>query len=131
MQDIDIARNAKLKPIVQIAKKLGIEESDIEQYGKYKAKIPTKLYDNLKENKNGKLILVTAINPTPLGEGKTTMAIRISRWITKYRKKSNISIITYGKCAGWRNWNDDHFGGKWKGYAAGYGRVSSPSKFGY
>ena len=70
MADIEIARSTKLEKIVDIAKKIEIDEEDIEQYGKYKAKISEKVYESRKEQKDGKLILVTAVNPTPLGEGK-------------------------------------------------------------
>lgn len=79
MTDIEIARNTKLDKIEKVAKKLDIPEEYLECYGKYKAKILNKITTNdLKEKKNGKLILVTAINPTPLGEGKTTMSIAIA-----------------------------------------------------
>lgn len=81
MEDIQIARNAKLKNIAEVAKKLEIKEEDLERFGTYKAKIAESVYEQNKANKDGKLILVTAINPTPLGEGKTTVAIRTSRWI--------------------------------------------------
>ena len=67
MTDIEIARNTKLERINKIAEKLNIDEEDIEIYGKYKAKISNEVYKKLKEKENGKLVLVTAINPTPLG----------------------------------------------------------------
>lgn len=90
MQDIDIARNAKLKNILDVAKKIEIDENDIEQYGKYKAKILAK---NIKDsNKKSKLILVTSINPTPLGEGKTTMSIGIADGLRKIEKKSILAL---------------------------------------
>ena len=73
MEDIDIARQAKLQNITKVAEKLGIEEDYLEQYGKYKAKISNKLYEKLKDKKDGKLILVTSINPTPLGEPVSTI----------------------------------------------------------
>ena len=88
MTDIEIARNTKLDKIVDIAKKLEIEEEDIEQYGKYKAKIANEVYEKVKEKKNGKLVLVTAISPTPLGEGKTTTSIAIADGLRKIGKKS-------------------------------------------
>ena len=78
MEDIDIARQAKLQNITKVAEKLGIEEDYLEQYGKYKAKISNELYEKLKDKKDGKLILVTSINPTPLGEGKTTISIGLA-----------------------------------------------------
>ena len=71
MTDIEIARNTKLEKIIDVAKKIEIDEENIEQYGKYKAKISSEVYEKLKTKKDGKLILVTAISPTPLGEGKT------------------------------------------------------------
>ena len=67
MTDIEIAKNVKLKNITEIAKNIGIKEDEIEVYGKYKAKISNEVSKRLKEKENGKLILVTAINPTPLG----------------------------------------------------------------
>jgi formate--tetrahydrofolate ligase len=78
MTDIEIARNTKLEKIVDIAKKLEIDEEDIEQYGSYKAKISERVYKKYESKENGKLILVTAISPTPLGEGKTTVSIAIA-----------------------------------------------------
>ena len=78
MGDIEIAKSVKLKNITEIAKKVGISEDELEVYGKYKAKFSTSVYDKLKDKKDGKLILVTAINPTPLGEGKTTVAIGLA-----------------------------------------------------
>jgi len=73
--DIEIAQEAKLEPIVKIAEKLGLTEDDIELYGKYKAKIAAHVWDRIKDRPDGKLILVTAINPTPAGEGKTTTTV--------------------------------------------------------
>ena len=73
MTDIEIARNTKLCDIREIAQKLKIDEDEIELYGKYKAKITDDVIEKVKDNKNGKLVLVTAISPTPLGEGKTTI----------------------------------------------------------
>ena len=92
MQDIEIARNAKLKKIYKIAEKLGIEEDYLEQYGKYKAKISLDYYNKIKNNKDGKLILVTAINPTPLGEGKTTASIGIADALNKINKKAVLAL---------------------------------------
>ncbi len=88
MTDIEIARNTKLKNIVDIAKEIGIDEENLEQYGKYKAKISNEVYKELKDKKNGKLILVTAISPTPLGEGKTTISIAVADGLRKIGKKS-------------------------------------------
>ena len=92
MTDIEIARNTKLEKIVKIAEKYGIEEDDLEVYGKYKAKL-TKEFIKKQENKpDGKLILVTAINPTPLGEGKTTVAIGLSDALNKIGKNSVLAL---------------------------------------
>ena len=92
MTDIEIARNTELKPIEEIAKKLGIEKEEIEQYGKYKAKFSNSVYEKIKENKKGKLILVTAMSPTPLGEGKTTISIAIADGLSKIGKKSILAL---------------------------------------
>ena len=92
MTDIEIARNTKLDNIVDVAKKVDVEEEDLELYGKYKAKFSSKLYEKVKDRKNGKLILVTAISPTPLGEGKTTMSIAIADGLRKINKKSILAL---------------------------------------
>ena len=92
MTDIEIARNTKLDNIVEVAKKVNVEEEDLELYGKYKAKFSSELYEKVKDRKNGKLILVTAISPTPLGEGKTTMSIAISDGLRKINKKSILAL---------------------------------------
>ena len=92
MTDIEIARDTKLERIEKIAKKLNIKEDDIECYGKYKAKISNSVYEKLKDKKDGKLILVTAINPTPLGEGKTTVSIAIADGLSKIGKKSILAL---------------------------------------
>ena len=92
MEDIEIARNTKLEKITKIAESLNIEEEQLEQYGKYKAKISPEVYKKLKDNKDGKLILVTAINPTPLGEGKTTMAIGLADGLRKIGKKAILAL---------------------------------------
>ena len=92
MTDIEIARNTKLEKIVDIAKKIKIDEEDIEPYGKYKAKISNKVYEKLKEKENGKLVLVTAISPTPLGEGKTTISIAIADGLRKIGKNSILAL---------------------------------------
>lgn len=92
MEDIEIARNAKLEKIQQIAKELGIREEYVEPYGKYKAKISLEQKEEQKEKREGKLILVTAINPTPLGEGKTTMAIGLADGLRKIGKKSILAL---------------------------------------
>ena len=92
MQDIEIARNAKLKNINEIADRLKIDEEYLEQYGKYKAKISLNYYEKIKDNKDGKLILVTAINPTPLGEGKTTTSIGLTDAFNKLNKKAILAL---------------------------------------
>lgn len=92
MQDIEIARNANLKNINEIVQKLGITEDYLEQYGKYKAKISLDYYNKIKNNKDGKLILVTAINPTPLGEGKTTTSIGLADAFNKINKKAVLAL---------------------------------------
>lgn len=92
MTDIEIARSTKLEKIVDIAKKVEIDEEDIEQYGKYKAKISEKVYESRKNQKDGKLILVTAVNPTPLGEGKTTISIAVADGLRTIGKKSIIAL---------------------------------------
>ena len=92
MEDIEIARKAKLKNIKEIAEKLNINEKYLEQYGKYKAKISLDYYNEIKEREDGKLILVTAINPTPLGEGKTTAAIGLADALNKINKKAILTL---------------------------------------
>lgn len=86
--DVQIAQEAKMKNITEIASGLGIDQADLIQYGHYKAKIEPHVYENLKNKKDGKLILVTAINPTPAGEGKTTVNIGLSMGLNKIGKKA-------------------------------------------
>ena len=88
MGDIEIARNAKLKNINEIAKKISINADYLEQYGKFKAKIDSGLLDDMQNKSNGKLILVTSINPTPLGEGKTTVSIGLTDGLNKIGKNA-------------------------------------------
>ena len=90
MTDIEIARKTKLENIDKIAKKLGIDEENLEIYGKYKAKISDNLY--MKNKKDGKLVLVTAMSPTPLGEGKTTVSIAIADGLRKINKNSILAL---------------------------------------
>ena len=92
MEDIDIARNASLKNIKEITSKLGIPEDEVEPMGKFKAKVSINYLKNLENKKNGKLILVTAINPTPLGEGKTTTSIGLLDALCKIDKKAIIAL---------------------------------------
>lgn len=92
MTDIEIARNTKLEKIEKIAQKIEIDEEDIELYGKYKAKISNEVYEKNKDKKNGRLILVTAMSPTPLGEGKTTISIAIADGLRQIGKKSVLAL---------------------------------------
>ena len=92
MNDIEIARSVKLDKIVDVAKSLGIDADDLELYGKYKAKVSKDAYLKVKDNKDGKLILVTAISPTPLGEGKTTISIALADGLRKIGKKSVLAL---------------------------------------
>ena len=92
MTDIEIANNVELEKIEKIAEKLNIEQDNIECYGKYKAKISNKVYEKLKDKKDGKLILVTAMSPTPMGDGKTTVSIAIADGLSKIGKKSVLTL---------------------------------------
>lgn len=100
--DIQIAQEAIMQPITKVAESIGIEADDIEQYGKYKAKLSDELWDKLKEKENGKLVLVTAINPTPAGEGKTTVSIGLTQALNKMGKKSVVALRepSLGPCFG-------------------------------
>jgi formate--tetrahydrofolate ligase len=92
MTDIEIAQKAVLKPITEVAKELGIQEDDIEPYGKYKAKLSGKLFDKLSDRPDGKLILVTAINPTPAGEGKTTVSVGLGQAMNQIGKNAIVAL---------------------------------------
>ncbi|MDP8267231.1 MAG: formate--tetrahydrofolate ligase [Candidatus Tenebribacter davisii] len=92
LSDIEIAQNAKMKKIIDIADSLGISEDDIELYGNYKAKLKLPMIKKLKDRDSGKLILVSAITPTPAGEGKTTVSIGLSMAINKLGKRSIVAI---------------------------------------
>ena len=100
--DIQIAQEAKLAPITEIAEKLGITYDDLELYGKYKAKISDEYLDKIQNRENGKLILVTAINPTPAGEGKTTTTVGLGQAFGKLNKKAVIALRepSLGPCFG-------------------------------
>lgn len=100
--DIEIAQEAKLLPIGEVAKKLGITEEDLELYGKNKAKFADSLYKKLEGNKDGKLILVTAINPTPAGEGKTTTTVGLGQAFGRLKKRAVIALRepSLGPCFG-------------------------------
>jgi formate--tetrahydrofolate ligase len=90
--DIEIAREAKLEKITKIAKKIDIPEEYVEPYGKYIAKVDLKIWEKVKNNKDGKLILVTAMTPTPAGEGKTTTSIGLSMALNRLGKKSIVTL---------------------------------------
>lgn len=100
--DIEIAQQAKMLPIGKVAERLGIGEEYLEYYGKYKAKISPDLWDKIKDNKDGKLILVTAINPTPAGEGKSTVTVGLGQALNKIGKKTAVALRepSLGPCMG-------------------------------
>lgn len=100
--DIQIANEAKLLPIDEIAKQLGIEQDDLEHYGKYKAKLSDSLWEKVKDREDAKLVLVTAINPTPAGEGKTTTTVGLGQAMGKLGKKAVIALRepSLGPCMG-------------------------------
>ncbi len=100
--DIEIAQEAKLVPIQEVAGKLDISSEDLEFYGKYKAKLSDELLEKTKDNPNGKLVLVTAINPTPAGEGKTTTSIGLGEAFGLLNKKSVLALRepSLGPCFG-------------------------------
>ena len=102
LTDIEIAQQAEMEPIKNVAAKLGMSEDDIEMYGKYKAKISDEYMQSVKNNENGKLILVTAINPTPAGEGKTTVTVGLGQAMCKLGKKAVIALRepSLGPCFG-------------------------------
>lgn len=102
LTDVEIAQSAVMEPIQNIAKKVGLKEDDLELYGKYKAKISLEAINQLQNKENGKLILVTAINPTPAGEGKTTTMIGLSQALNKLGKKSVVAMRepSLGPCFG-------------------------------
>ena len=92
LTDIEIAQQATLRPISEIAQNLGIQEEELEPYGRYKAKVNEALFTRLEEKPDGKLILVTAINPTPAGEGKTTTSVGLGEAMAKIGKKAVIAL---------------------------------------
>ena len=100
--DIQIAQEATMKHIKEVASSIGIQEDDLEFYGKYKAKISDELWEKVKDNKDGKLVLVTAINPTPAGEGKTTTSVGLGQAFAKLNKKAIIALRepSLGPCFG-------------------------------
>lgn len=92
LSDIEIAKQAKMKKISEIAAQLGVSEDDLEPYGHYKAKLSEKLFEKLADKEDGKLILVTAINPTPAGEGKTTISVGLAESMAKIGKKAILAL---------------------------------------
>lgn len=92
LSDIEIAQAAEMQPIVKIAEKLSMDADDLELYGKYKAKLPLSLCEKYKDRPDGKLILVTAINPTPAGEGKTTVTVGLGEAMQKIGKNAVIAL---------------------------------------
>lgn len=100
--DIEIAQEAKLEHIRDVAATIGIQEDDLEFYGKYKAKLSDDLWEKIKDKEDGKLVLVTAINPTPAGEGKTTTTVGLGQAMAKLNKKALIALRepSLGPCFG-------------------------------
>ena len=100
--DIEIAQEATMLPIKEVAAAYGIGEDDLELYGKYKAKITDELWEEVKDRKDGKLVLVTAINPTPAGEGKTTTSVGLGDALSRLGKKTMIALRepSLGPCFG-------------------------------
>ena len=100
--DIEIAREANMKPIREVAELLGMSEEDLELYGKYKAKLSDDLWNRVKDRPDGKLILMTAINPTPAGEGKTTTSVGLGQALCKMGRKAIIALRepSLGPCFG-------------------------------
>lgn len=100
--DIQIAQEAKMLPIMEVAKKAGIPEESIELYGNYKAKLTHELFETVKDKKNGKLVLVTATNPTPAGEGKTTITVGLGQALCKLGQNAIIALRepSLGPCMG-------------------------------
>ena len=107
--DIQIAQEAEMLHIREVAAKVGIEEEDLEFYGKYKAKLSDELMERVKDRPDGKLVLVTAINPTPAGEGKTTITVGLGEAMAKLGKKALIALRepSLGPCFGIK-------GGRWR-----------------
>ena len=100
--DLEIAQECILEPIRDVAAKIGVTEDDLEYYGKYKAKLSDEAWNNVKDRPDGKLVLVTAINPTPAGEGKTTTTVGLGQAMAKLNKKAVIALRepSLGPCFG-------------------------------
>ena len=92
LSDIEIAQSAKIKPIAEVAEQAGIDPDKLEFYGKYKAKLPLNYIQNLPERPDAKLILVTAMNPTPAGEGKTTVSIGLAQGLKLVGKNPILAL---------------------------------------
>ena len=92
LSDIEIAQGAKLRPITEVASSLGLGEEDLELYGRYKAKISPAVWERVKDQPDGKLVLVTAINPTPAGEGKTTVSVGLADALSQLGKKVMVAL---------------------------------------
>ncbi len=109
--DLEIAQEATMLPIQDVAKKVGIQEDDIEYYGKYKAKLSLDLFKKNKEKEDGKLILVTAINPTKAGEGKSTTTVGLGDGLNRLGKKTVIALREpslgpcFGICLWFKGWS--------------------------
>ena len=122
--DVEIAQKAKLEKISVIAEKMGLIEEDYEQYGRYKAKLDLNLFEKNKDKKDGKLILMTSINPTPTGEGKTTMNVGLAMGLNKIGKNA-ISVLrepSLGPNFGMKG------GAAGGGYAVSYTHLTLPTK---
>ena len=121
--DIEIAQEAVMEPIKNVAARCGISEDDLELYGKYKAKISDEYINSVKDNEGGKLILVTAINPTPAGEGKTTITVGLGEAFGKLGKKAVIALRepSLGPCFGSQRWSSRW----WICTGCSYGRIES------
>ena len=101
--DIQIAQEAKMEHIKDVAARAGIEENELEFYGKYKAKLSDELWEKIKDREDGKLVLVTAINPTPAGEGKTTTSVGLGQAMAKLNQRRSGRRRLFAGCADGRS----------------------------
>lgn len=92
LTDIEIAQNCKMQPITEVAAKAGLSADDLELYGKYKAKLGRETWEKIQDNPDGKLVLVTAINPTPAGEGKTTTTVGLGQAMAQLGQNAVIAL---------------------------------------
>ena len=97
MTDIEIAQSCQMEPITAIAAKAGLQEDELELYGRYKAKISASAWERVKDRADGKLVLVTAINPTPAGEGKTTTTVGLGQAMAKLGKNALLYLPQYSE----------------------------------